>query len=617
MNVELVEVQHFLQEHAPFAQLDPKLLANLPPNSTMRYFRAGETILDIGEPNEHCFVIRSGAVDVLDEQGVLLDRRDAGRCFGYSTIFGENSCRYQMISVEDSLLLLIPREPFLAVCREDPAFERFFSSQSKRMSAAAQSLRSDSSSELLRTPLEHFMIRDAATVGDVSIREAAQVMSQRNVSSLLILEDQRVAGIITDRDLRTKVVAQAKDVNASILEIATANPECARPETTALEAMLSMTELGIHHLPVVDAEQGLVGIVSSADIMRLLRNDPMYITADLAARSTDAELNEAYSMAKDVALRFIERGAGAEAVSAVMTLAADGLARRLCQLAEGELGPAPVEYAFVVAGSQARKGMGLASDQDNCLVLSDAYRPEHEPYFEALARRVCTGLDAAGQVLCPGEMMAMNPEWRMTQSEWIGTFQQWITAPEPEALLHAQTFFDFRAVHGSRSLATEVHAAAIDMAQHSGRLHAHLATLAARREPPLGFFRGFVVERSGEHHHQLDLKKGGIYAVTQLARLFAIAGGVSEIGTRQRLQLAARAGSVSERGAQDLTDAFEFLSTIALRHQAEQLRMGRQPDYHVNPNELKKLDREHLRDAFQIIKNMQSALSTKYPVRNI
>lgn len=617
MNVELVEVQNFLQEHAPFAQLSAEHLASLPPSSTMRYVRAGETIVAVGDANEYCYVIRSGAVDVLDEHGVLLDRRDAGRCFGYSTILGENACRYQMLSVEDSLLLQIPREPFLAVCREDPAFERFFSSQSKRMSAAAQHLRSDSSSELLRTPLEQFMIRDAATVGEVTIREAAQVMSERKTSSLLIVESRRVRGIITDRDLRTKVVAQAKDVNASIGEIATADPECAQSHTTALEAMLKMTELGIHHLPVVDSEQCLVGIVSSADIMRLLRNDPMYLTADLGSRSTNTELAEAYSMAKDVALRFIERGAGAEAVSGVMTLAADGLARRLCQLAEEELGPPPVDYAFVVAGSQARKGMGLASDQDNCLVLADACQPEHEPYFEALTRRVCTGLDVAGQALCPGDMMAMNPEWRMTKSEWIETFQQWITAPEPDALLHAQTFFDFRAVHGNRSLASEVHSAAIDMAQHSGRLHAHLATLAARREPPLGFFRGFVVERSGEHHHQLDLKKGGIYAVTQLARLFAIAGGVSEVGTPQRLQLAARAGSVSERGAQDLTDAFEFLSTIALRHQAEQLRAGEQPDYHVDPNALKKLDREHLRDAFQIIKNMQSALSTKYPVRNI
>ncbi|AZA09416.1 putative nucleotidyltransferase substrate binding domain-containing protein [Corynebacterium pseudopelargi] len=617
MSVELQEVHNFLAEHAPFAQLSHTLLAPLPQACTMRYVRAGETVVALDSPNDYCFIIRSGAVDVLDQQGVLLDRRDAGRCFGYSTILGENRSRYQMVAVEDSLLLLLPREAFLQVAQQDAAFERFFSSQSKRMSAAAQHLRSDSSSELLRTPLEKFMIRDAATVGQVSIREAAQVMTSRNVSSLLITQDGKVRGIVTDRDLRSKVVAQARDPHESIERIATIEPVTARAETSALEAMLTMTELGIHHLPVVDEQELLIGIVSAADIMRLLRNDPMYITADISSRQTPEELAQAYSMAHDVALRFIERGAGAEAVSGVLTLAADGIARRLCTLAEEELGPPPVPYAFVVAGSQARKGMGLASDQDNCLVLSDEYQDEHNEYFEALSQRVCSGLDAAGQVLCPGDMMASNPQWRMTRRQWIDTFQHWITAPEPDALLHAQTFFDFRAIHGASELAKEVHSEAIAMAQTSKRLHAHLATLAARREPPLGFFRGFVVERSGEHVHQLDLKKGGIYAVTQLARLFAVAGGIDQIATRQRLQLAGQVGSVSERGAQDLIDAFEFLSTIALRHQAAQIRAGQRPDYHVDPNALKKLDREHLRDAFQIIKNMQNALSTKYPIRNI
>ncbi len=213
--------------------------------------------------------------------------------------------------------------------------------------------------------------------------------------------------------------------------------------------------------------------------------------------------------------------------------------------------------------------------------------------------------------------MAMNPDWRMTVTQWTNTFHTWITAPEPEALLHAQTFFDMRAIHGVLELADNVHTTAVDMAAHSGRLHAHLATLAARREPPLGFFRGFVVDRSGDYANTLDVKKGGTAAIVQMARLYALSAGIDAVGTRPRLQAAASAGAVSERGAEDLIDAFDFLTTISLRQNAEQLRRGQKPNYHIDPKELGKLDREHLRDAFQIIKGMQSALSTQYPVRSM
>ena len=214
-------------------------------------------------------------------------------------------------------------------------------------------------------------------------------------------------------------------------------------------------------------------------------------------------------------------------------------------------------------------------------------------------------------------MMASNPEWRMTTNQWVETFHQWITAPEPDALLHAQTFFDFRGIHGDLEMSHEIHQAAVEMARGARRMHAHLASLAARRDPPVGFFRGFVVERSGEYGSTLDVKKGGTAGIVQMARLYALATGSDAIGTRERLQAAAGHGQVSEQGAQDLLDAFDFLGNISFQHQARQIRAGEKPNYHIDPNSLGKMDREHLRDAFIIIKSMQNALATKYPVRNI
>ncbi|MDO5076661.1 DUF294 nucleotidyltransferase-like domain-containing protein [Corynebacterium sp.] len=619
MSVELDEVRDFLAASAPYAQLPSDVLDRLPAQMTMKYIRRGETIIAAGDTNDYTYIIRSGAVDVLDSEGVLLDRRDAGRSFGYSTLIGDETCHYTMVAVEDTLALLLPREAFVPLAQEHPELARFFSGQSARMSAAASSLRQQSSSDVLRTRLKEFMITTPATVSPAAtIQQAAQFMKDNNVSSLLITgPNDSVEGIVTDRDMRGRVVAGAMDVTLPVTEIMTAQPRVVESETLAFEAMLIMAEMGIHHLPVVDSDK-LVGIVASADIMRLLRHDPIYLTADLARRTTTEELKQVYDSAHDVAVRFIERGASPEEVTNLLTVAADALARRLITLAEAELGPPPVPYAFVVLGSQGRRGMGLASDQDNALVLSDAYvEAEHGSYFAELSKRVCTGLDAAGQVLCPGDMMASNPEWRMTVSQWNNAFHTWITAPEPEALLHAQVFFDMRGIYGDKQLADQVVRNAVQTARNAGRLHAHLATLAARREPPLGFFRGLVVDRSGEYANTLDVKKGGTAAIVQMARLFALASGVHAVGTRERLSQAAGHGAVSARGAEDLRDAFDFLNTIALQQQANQVRKGERPNYHIDPKELGKLDREHLRDAFQIIKSMQSALATKYPVRNI
>lgn len=618
MSVELEEVRAFLADNEPFLRLPAEELETLPAKMTMSYARRGETLLRVGEVNEQLHIIRSGAVDLLGENGILLDRRDAGRSFGYSTLSGEPESNYTIIAVEDCLLLNLPVEAFRELAEKHPDLARYFSSQSRRISAVAEELRQDTSAAVLRTRLGDFKIPEPAIVtADTSIRAAAQRMNELRVSSLLIGSPHNLEGILTDRDLRGRVVATGLNIDLPVAEIMTVDPRIGTSETLAFEAMLIMAELSLHHLPVVDGGK-VTGIVTAADIMRLMGQDPIYLTADVSRKSSIAELAGSFTKASEIGVRFIERGASAEETAGLMTIVADAIARRLLTLAEAELGPPPVPYAFAVLGSQGRHEMGFASDQDNALVLDNSYREaEHGTYFAELSEFVCRGLDRAGQVLCPGDMMAMNPEWRKTTDEWEQTFHVWVTAPDPDALLHAQTFFDIRGVHGELNLVEQVHASAVSMAGRSRRMQAHLATLAVRREPPLGFFRGLVVERSGEYTNTLNVKKGGTAGIVQMARLFSLQGGVQALGTRSRLSLAAGAGTVSGQGSHDLLDAFDFLRAVTFRHQAEQLRQGQTPDYNVDPTKLSKMDREHLRDAFQIIKGMQSALATQYPVRNI
>ena len=419
--------------------------------------------------------------------------------------------------------------------------------------------------------------REPVTRGkDVSIAEAARTMGEEGISSLIITDGQAVTSIITDADMRSRVVAAGVDTSRPVADVMTSPVRTIAPNALVFEAMLTMSEMGIHHLPVADDTQ-VVGVVTAADIMRQLQADPIYLAADVARASQD-ELEGAYRDAARVAVRFFERGASAAETQRLLTSIADALAKRLGTLAVEKLGPPPVPFTFVAVGSQARGEMGPASDQDNALVLDDSYDAErHGEYYAEFSAFVCEGLARAGQALCPGDMMASSPQWRMTESEWGRTFHGWVTAPNPDALL---------------------------------------AALATFREPPVGFFRGFVLERSGDYAHTLDIKRGGTAAVVQMARLYAIAAGVDEVDTIARLGGAA-GGPVSAKGAADLLDAYEYLANLAMRHQAKQVRAGDAPNYHIDPKQLPERDRAALRDAFGVIKSLQNALSTVYPTRAV
>lgn len=565
MSVELEEITRFLAQHEPFSTLPEDTLRALPASMGITYVRRGETVVAVGEPNDTLYIIRSGAVDVVSADDMLLDRREAGLNFGYSTLVGERESRYLMQAVEDSVLLMLPREAFAGLLAEFPDLGRFFQTASRRVQAAAEEIRDHGAADVLRTPVRDLFVgrRAATQPATVSIARAAEAMGEYGVSCLILTSDQGergerderdgIAGIVTDHDMRARVVARQLDPARPVAEVMTAPVRTICPDALVIEAMLTMGEIGVHHLPVVGPD-GIAGVLDAADIMRQLQTDPIYLTTQVQHSSLDE-----------------------------------------------------LEGAYV--------------DADNALVLGDGFDPAaHGAYFAALAEFVCAGLAGAGQALCPGNMMASNPEWRMTESQWERTFHGWVTAPVPDALLHAQVFFDFRAVFGAgdgwEGLAERVRAAALSSAHGSARLHVHLAALATFREPPVGFFRGLVVERSGEYANTLDIKRGGTAAVVQMARLYAIAAGVDATDTASRLRAAA-AQSVSAQGAADLLDAYEYLSDLAMRHQVQQLRAGERPDYHIDPKRLPERDRAALRDAFGVIKSQQAALAQKYQTRAV
>lgn len=371
----------------------------------------------------------------------------------------------------------------------------------------------------------------------------------------------------------------------------------------------------IHHLPIVDADGRPTGMVTTTDLVRLEQANPVYLVGDITKQQDVAGVAAVAGRLPAVVESLVGQDASADDIGRIVTAVGDAVERRILALAQESLGPAPGAWCWLTLGSRARLEQALAADQDHALILDDDVTDEGLAWFADLAALASDGLAQAGYPRCRGDIMATNPAYRMRLSQWRTAFGRWIQQPTPEAVLNAGVFFDLRPVAGEAGLAASLQEHLLAHAPGAPVFLAHLATSATRNTPPLGFFRGFVFERAGEHKDRLDIKRGGIGSVVELARVHALELGSPALNTQARLADAEAAGMIgAERGA-DLRDAFEFVSYVRLRHQAVQVRAGQAPDNMVRPDDLSSFDKRHLREAFAIIREAQSALGRRHSVQ--
>lgn len=471
----------------------------------------------------------------------------------------------------------------------------------------------DPALNLMNTPVSALIKRPPITLPpQTTIRAAAQVMNEQRVSSILLVEQGHLFGLITDRDLRNRVIAAGLDTQRPIMDIATLAPFFVTLHDPAFNALLLMARHNIHHVPVLDGQR-IAGMITATDLTEQHSTSAVYLAGDIYKQTTLNGLKSASARIRTLQQSLAAADATAYNTGHIITTITDAITTRLLQLGEAQLGPAPVDYVWVAAGSQARSEQTAKSDQDNCMVLDDAYEEtRHGEYFKALTRFVCTGLDACSYVLCPGDMMAMTHAWRQPRAQWAEYFRRWTSEPDPKALMLTCVFFDLRAIHGNTSLLHELRRDVLQRTRGNTLFLAHMAGLALTHQPPLGFFKGLSPARSGEHKGTLDLKHTGVVPIVDLARVYALAGGHAEVNTHDRLLAAADGGDISAQSARDLRDALEFLAALRIQHQAQQITRGQAPDNFLDPADISNFERTQLRDAFQVVQTLQSVLSNRY-----
>jgi CBS domain-containing protein len=606
-----------LSRQRVFAQLGAKSRDTLAGQFTLARATAGTTLLAQGQLPSRLGLILSGSVRLSDPDLNLSVQLEAGDLFGFGATPAPQLATWQAVAATDCEVAWLPAQALAQLCTKHAQLAYFLPSlqpvlqpqaePNQRVNASGNAL------NLLGTPVRSLIKRAPITLPpETSIQATAELMRDLRVSSVLLIEQDLLFGLVTDRDLRNRVVAPNLDITRPVADIATLAPMTLSANSPAFEALLLMARHNIHHVPVMEGDH-ILGMVTTTDLTEQHSTSAVYLAGDIYKQTTLNGLKNISTRVKQLQQHLAAADASAYSTGHIITAITDAFTTRLIHLAEAQLGPAPIDYVWVAAGSQARNEQTAKSDQDNCLILDDAFdEAAHGAYFKAFSTFVCDGLAECGYIHCPGDMMAMTDTWRQPRRVWAEYFRKWVDSPKPKSLMLTCVFFDLRAIHGQAELLDGLRQQVVQHTKGNSLFLAYMVSNALKHRPPLGMFGQITLSRGGEHPHTIDLKHTGIVPIVDLARIYALAAGVTVANTHDRLEVSAQAGEVTEQSAHDLRGALEFLGKLRMAHQARQVAQGQAPDNFLALEELSNFERSHLKEAFSVVQTLQGVLGQRY-----
>jgi CBS domain-containing protein len=623
------DIAGFLAAHPPFDAVDADELARVAAVTETESFPAGKTIFSQGTgPVGYLRVVRAGSVEIIHD-GQVLDLLGPGELFGHASMLSGLPTGFEARAAEDTLCYRIPADvisPLLA----RPDFSRFIArSIIGGPTGVGEGV---PPADPVQRPVET-LIRTLPLVcpADEPIREAAKRMTADRASAILVRSGGTL-GIVTDYDLRSRVVAAGVSPDTPVSAIMSAPAYTVTAGSLVGDVLLDMLERGVHHVPVLSAAGRVLGVVDGGDLIAAEARGPFLLRRAIDLATSPADLAAASAGLDPMIIALHDARVAAEQVAAIRCVVLDALTRRLIELAVAEAGEPPAPFTWFALGSLARRETVPSSDVDSALAWQDSGDARAAgDYMARVARAVDEGLRACG--LQPDEhgASASNPLFARPLSSWHAAARELSEDPTREkALILVSVISDSRPLWGcgpgvgtgagsagvggtGAGSAGEGLSVADTLWQARGRpdLLRLLARFALQFRPPTGFLRDFVVEHSGERRGQLDIKHGGMIPITDLARWAGMSAGIASCSTVGRLRAAEAAGTLDGPDARTLIEAFGFIFALRLDHQVEQLRRGEPPDDFIDPKTLNPLARSYLREAFRAVASVQSGIAAE------
>lgn len=621
-----------LREADPFQHLSDVAFAAIEAATTLEKFPKGTFIFQQHDaPTGYLYLIKDGLVEIttLTPGGadMVVDYRKEGQFFGGTPAFTQETYSGGARTVQATECFLIPYQALREASRTHPGVAEYFTaiviSRVRRLYTEIVSDHTQSAlthmeaypfkkrlSEIMSSPVEMCHADDSA-------QQVARRMSEKRISAVLIYgADDRPIGIITERDLVSKVIAP-DDIDCRTVtarQIMTAHPHAMSPDTYMYEAMAYMLGHQLKHLPIMD-QGDVVGIVTLRDLMRYRSQKAMLLLGNIREENTLTGLAAIRREIVTVARTLLSETRSTPEVMEIITYIHHGIIKRVYELVQSELvgqglTPPNIRHAFLIMGSGGRREMLLGPDQDNGFIFEDvpdAQMAEVDAYFVPFAERLVHALDEVGYPLCDGKVMVNNPAWRGRLRDWRQRVNRWINSPDPQNVLNSTIFFDFTTLLGDPSLSHELRLAVNQEIQRFPLFLYHLMSLDYKHKAPLGLLGRFIVDKEGKNEGKLSVKQSGLVFIVDCMRMFALEKGLQELPTLERLKKLVEQNVFEADTAEHIRAAFEALVFLRLRNEIELVSAGQEPGHYLDPSRLSKNEQDLLKESFHAVNKLQDS----------
>lgn len=612
----LAALQLELQPRLPFSQMEQADIQRFITQAQQRYYDAGEVIVTpaMGDVTEVFFVRRGSVSRVASGPGAQAPVAfEAGDMFPLAAVVEGRPVTGTYKACEDTFVFVLPRQALLELAAQSTPFAGFVHQRvQKLLGLSRQAVQAHYGSQVLaeqsfEAPLgERFARTPIACSPDTPLRDALTRMHEAGVGSVIVTDAQgRPLGILTRADILSRIVLPAVPLDTPMAAVMVAPVHALDASRTIAEAALLMSRHAIRHVPVT-RDGVLMGVVSERDLFAMQRQSLNGVSATIRAAQDVPALAAAASQIRALAHSLLGQGVHARQLTALVSQLNDLLTQRLLEIEAPRHGVDLGTLCWIALGSEGRSEQTIATDQDNALILDDGADAATHARAMAFGRAVNLALDACGYPLCRGGIMAGEPACCMTLSQWRERFLRWIDQGSPEDLLRACIFFDLRAIAGRQEWAHSLRADILDAAQRTPRFLKQLALNALTQGPPLDW-RGAI---DSDAQGAIDLKLQGTALFVDAARIYGLAGGVQETGTRARLEAAGAKMGVPAAEYQAWSGAFEFLQMLRLR-----IQLAGAPSDAPNRlvlGDLNDIDRRILKEALRTAGVLQQRLRLDY-----
>ncbi|WP_055443232.1 DUF294 nucleotidyltransferase-like domain-containing protein [Lacinutrix himadriensis] len=623
----------FLKGFPPFDALTHEQLFSIATQVKVHYIEKDNYIFKQNEDlHDSFYVVKDGAIGIYRGNS-LVDECDEGDIFGLRALIRKDQYLLDAKAIEESIVYSMSSKVLEDIIITNPKANQFliasfatntrnpYSEEDKGTLFANESFLQPNTNSFTEVQSANFSKNPIVCQAHTIIKDACIVMSARKVGSIIITENKQPIGIITDKDLRNKIATGLHTISEEVESIMSAPVITFPPTITVAEAQIAMLKNEISHLCITadgTPNSELIGILSEHDIIVMHGNNPSVLIKEIKRATSAESLKFIREKAQELLKNYIEQHIPISFIANIISAINDAITKRIILLSITEIQEEPpVPFAWLAIGSQGRKEQLLLTDQDNALVFEDVSEDKKEAttsYFLKLAKGINNKLNTVGFELCPANMMASNPKWCLSVTEWKAQFKNWITHPDQDKIMLCNIFFDYDLVYGNHELVDEMSTSIFEAIDSYEIFLNFMGRDALKNPAPLSFFRNFLVEDSGEHKDQFDIKARAIMPLVDAARLLVLSHNTKDVNsTIARFKKLAEI----EPQTKDLYESCISAFRILLRFRTQQGLKNNDSGRFIDLNSLSKADRLKLKGCFKPIKDIQDLLKIRFKLSQL